>query len=141
MSHDTNIVLLGATSTNYKVVENHAGTVLAGKVCRLKSDDTITTAKADGNILGVSIGRSLSDTSVTAICKKGTRVPLLLTGSFSPTVGGAVCIDDVTGLGKATGGGVTTTNGIYVTAKLDSIDEDGASGTDNVALIDMSGGL
>jgi hypothetical protein len=141
MAHDTNVVLLGATATNDKVVEPHAGAIPAGKVCRLKSDDTITTAKSDGNILGVSLGRSLSDTSVTAVCKKGTRVPLLLTSNFSPAIGGAVCIDDVTGLGKATGGGVTTTNGVYVTAKLDSIDEDGAAGTDNVALIDMAGGL
>jgi hypothetical protein len=141
MGHDSNVVKLGTTQSSFKVVDNHIGAIPAGKVVRLKSDDTLSNAKSDGNILGVSIGRSQSDTSRTSIVRKGTRVPLLLTSNFSPAVGGAVCIDDTTGLGKATGGGVTTTNGVYATAKLDSYDEDGTLTADNVAYIDFPGGL
>jgi hypothetical protein len=141
MSHSTTKVQLGATSTNFKIVENHAGSIAAGKICRLKSDDTITTAAADGNILGVSLGTSLSDTAVTAIVKKGTRVPVCLTAAFQPAIGGSLCVDDVTGLAKATGGGVTTTNGIFVTGRLTSISESGTETANDVALVDMAGGL
>lgn len=131
---------MGSVRSNHKEVTNHIGTVEAGIVCRLKSDDTLSIAKADGGLLGVSLGKSLSDTARTAICRKGVGVPLKLTGSFTPTVGAQVAISDTTGLGIAyTGSGNTYVNAVYKTAVLVGVGEDGLN--KDVALIDFPGGL
>lgn len=143
MSHDATKVLMGSTGSNVKEVSNHIGEIEAGKFVRLKSDDTLSIAQADGALLGVSLGKSLSDTARTAICRKGLRVPVLLTASFTPTVGAAVAVSDTTGLAKAyTGTGDRYVNAVYATTKLSTggIKEDGTTGAD-VALIDFPGGL
>lgn len=144
MSHDTTKVLMGATGSNIKEVTNRAGTIAAGIAVRLKSDDTISTAKADGNLLGISIGKSLSDTARTAVCRKGVRVPVQLKDGFDPTIGAVVSIDDATGL--ATGdGSKTAVNAVYVSGRIGGtgvnggIQEDGT--TVGVAYIDFPGGL
>lgn len=139
MGQDATIVLLGTTQSSFKVVDNKAGTIAAGKICRLKSDDTISIAAADGAPLGISLGRPLSDFARTSIVRKGVGVPLILTAAFTPTIGAQVCIDDVTGLGKASGSGVTAMNAVYRSAVLTGVDEDGANQL--VALIDFPGGL
>lgn len=141
MSHDATKVLLGATQSSMKHVDNFAGDIPAGKIVRLKSDGTIVLTKADGEALGISLGKSLSDTSRTAVCRSGLRVPILLTAGLTPTVGTQVSVDDVTGIAKAAGAGVTAVNAVYATSKLISINEDGTETADNVALIDMPGGL
>lgn len=139
MGHDTTKVLMGSTRSTFKVVTSKPGTILAGKIVRLKSDDTISIAAADGGVLGISLGGSLSDTTQTAICERGTYVPILLTSAFTPVIGAQVCIDDTTGLAKASGAGVTGMNATYQTAVISGIQEDGTSA--NVALIHMPGGL
>ena len=142
MLHNANKVLMGSTRSSYKEVSNHIGSIEAGKVVRLKSDDTLSLAKADGELLGVSLGKDLSDIGRTAIVRKGLGVPMLLTAAFNPTVGAAVHISDTTGLAIAAGAGATQVNATYVTGRLTvgGIGEDGTEGK-GVAIIDFPGGL
>lgn len=139
MGHDSTKVLLGATRSTMKVVTNAAGTIEAGKVVRQKSDGTLSLAKADGSLLGVSIGKELSDISRTAICRAGLQVPILLTAAFVPVLGAQVVISDTTGLAIAAGAGATAVNAVYASAVLTGVKEDGT--TADVALIDFAGGL
>jgi hypothetical protein len=140
MGHNPGQVLMGAVISNHKEVTSRVGSLAAGSVCHLKSDGTVTTAKADGGLLGVSLGKDLSDTSRMAICRKGLGVPLLLTADFTPTVGAQVAVSDTTGLGIAyTGSGNSYVNAVYKSAKLVGISE---AGTEvDVAIIDFPGGL
>lgn len=137
--HNASKVLLGSIQSSYGTIDNRAGAIPAGKIVRLKSDDTISLLAADGNALGMSLGRDLSGTSRTAICRRGVGVPILLTAAFTPTKGAQVAIDDVTGIAKAAGSGVTAVNATYVSGILEGVDEDGADC--DVALIDFPGGL
>lgn len=139
MAHDATKVLMGMNRSSFRHVDNRKGSIPAGTVVRLKSDGTISTAKADGEILGVSFGKELSDIGRTNICRSGLEVPILLTSGFTPVIGTQVAIDDATGLAKATGTGVTGVNAVYKSAVLTGVLEDGT--TANVALIDMPGGL
>ncbi len=115
--------LMGQTGSSAKEVSNHKGTIEAGVICRLKSDDTLSVAKADGGLLGVSLGKDLSDmgnspggssNGRTAICRKGLRVPVKLTAGFDPAIGAVVNVSDTTGLAIASGGGATAVNAVYV---------------------------
>jgi len=138
--HNPNQCLLGSTRGSIKEIGNKKGTIQAGVAVRLKSDDTIVTAKADGSLLGISVGKDLSDTNRTAIAYKGIGVPIRLTAAFTPTVGAAVAIDDVTGFAKAAGAGVTAVNAVYSQLlSAGAIAEDGTTVT--AALIDFPGGL
>lgn len=142
--HESNTVYMGITTSNIKAVDNKAGAVAtfkAGVACRLKSDDTLSLAKADGELLGISLGRSLSDTQRVAICRKGLGVPILLTNGFTPTIGAQVNISDTTGLAGAAGAGFTAVNAVYVSSTLTAYDEDQAAIADGAALIDFAGGL
>lgn len=82
MSHDATKVLMGVVRTSSKEVSELLGspsTFLAGLAVRLKSDDTLSLAKADGGWLGISLGRGLSDSLKTvAIARDGLKVPVLL---------------------------------------------------------------
>lgn len=143
--HDPNKVLMGTTGSNHKVVENYVGAIAAGIAVRLKSDDgTLSTTKAHGEWLGVSLGKDLSDTDRTAICRSGLMVPIQLKASFNPVPGAVVEIDDATGL--ATGDGSKTASAaVYATGRVGGsgvnagIAESGS--TVGVAYIDMEGGL
>lgn len=137
--HDPTKVLLGATHSSAKVVDNRAGVIDAGKVVRLKSDDTISIASADGNILGLSVGRSLSGTDRTAVLRKGLSAPILLTDAFTPAIGAQVAIHNTTGIAAAKDGSSTFVNAVYKTGVLTGVSEAGTSL--NVALIDFPGGL
>jgi hypothetical protein len=139
--HDSSKVLMGSTRSNIKEVDNRKGSIAAGLIVRLKSDDTISVALADGNALGISLGRSLSDTTRTAICRKGLGVPVQLTNGFTPTIGAQVNISDTTGKAVASGAGATAMNATYATSTLTGVDEDGNNLADGCALIDFPGGL
>lgn len=139
MAHDASKVLMGTTQSSFKRVDNRKGTIAAGLIVRLKSDDTISLLKTDGAPLGVSLGKGLDGAGRTAIVRAGSRVPVLLTSGFTPVIGAQVAIDDVTGMAKATGTGVTGVNAVYISGVLTGMNEDGT--TANVALIDMPGGL
>lgn len=139
--HSATTIYMGHTKTNAKEVENRAGdpaTFLAGLCVHLKSDDTLSLAAADGSKLGISLGRSLSDTKRTAIARKGLGIPILLTNGFTPTKGAAVQISTTTGKAVSSG---TTVNAVYVSGALTAYDEDGVAIADGAALIDFPGGL
>lgn len=143
MSFESDKVLLGATGSNIKEVNNHTGsstTFPAGTVVRLKSDDTLSTSKADGGLLGVSLGRNLSNTTYDiSICRKGIRVPVLLAAGFSPNIGSTVSISDTTGLATTAATGATSVNATYSSSAVSGITESGAYA--QCALIDFQGGL
>ncbi len=141
--HDENKVLMGTTRSSYKVVDNYPGTVLpAGTVAHLATTGSPMAAKSAGAVLGVSLGRSLSDTARTAVCRKGVKVPLLLTAAYNPNIGDIVSIDDTTGLGKAPGAGVTDYyHAVYSSERLTVGGEAEDGSTVGVALIDFAGGF
>ncbi len=141
MSHDATKVQMGTTRSSFKTVDNRAGNIAAGLIVRLKSDDTISIAAADGSPLGISLGKSLSDTSRTAICRKGSQVPVQLTAAFTPTIGAQVHISDTTGKAIAAGAGATGMNAVYASGALTMVAEDGTETASAAALIDMPGGL
>lgn len=139
--HNASAVQMGTTYSNHREVENRAGdpaTFLAGLCVHQKSDGTISLAAADGSKLGISLGRSQSDTKRTAICRKGLKVPILLTNGFTPTVGAQVQISTTTGKAVSSG---TAVNAVYASSTLTAYDEDGNAITDGAALIDFQGGL
>jgi hypothetical protein len=137
MAHSSK-VYLGTTKSSYKEIDNRSGVVAAGLAVYLHSNDSIDTTAASGALLGISIGRSLSDTSRTAICRKGLQVPILLANGFTPTIGTQVQISTTTGKAVSSG---TAVNAVYKSANLDCVDEDGAAVSDDCALIDFQGGL
>lgn len=140
MAHDASKVLMGSSRSSVKEIDNRKGTIAAGLAVRLKSDDTISVALADGNLLGISAGKSLSDTARTAIFRKGLAVPVKLASAFTPTIGAQVAISDTTGEAKAyTGSGDSYVNATYASGVLTGVFEDGTEA--NVALIDFPGGL
>lgn len=139
--HDKTKVLLGAIRSSFKVVTPHVGTVQAGVAVRQKSDGTLSTIKADGNLIGVSVGKDLSDAGQVGVCRSGLLVPLLLTAEFVPVHGAQVHVDDATGLAKASGAGVTGVNATYniPDGVLTGVKEDGTTAL--CATIDFQGGL
>lgn len=141
MAHNANQALLGAIGTNIYESGNRVGAIDAGLAVRLKSDGTITTAKADGLLLGISIGKDLSDTNKTAICYKGVRVPIRLTAAFTPTIGAVVYISDTTGKAAASATDATAVNAVYTQLLTDgALPEDGGTAV-AACYIDFPGGL
>lgn len=139
--HNANTVKLGSTASSDRTVANRVGNVAAGTAVRLKSDGTLSTTKADGDLLGVSLGKDLSTVGNTAICKRGLRVPILLGAAFTPTIGAIVYIKDTTGVAVASATDATACNATYVGLLSDgAISEDGLS-SPAAALIDFPGGL
>lgn len=142
MGHDASKFLMGSVQSSLKNVENYAGSIEAGLIVRQKSDGTISVASADGLPLGISVGRSLSNTARTAVARKGVGVPVLLTNGFTPVVGAQVHISNTTGKAIASGAGATGMNAVYASEKLTAVKEDGSEdSTDGCALIDFVGGL
>lgn len=145
MGHDATKHQMGTTNSNHKEVSSHVGdpaTYRAGLVLCLKSDDTLSLALSDGQRIGVSLGKDLSDAGFTAYVRKGLGVPVLLTNGFTPTKGARVAISDTTGKAIAyTGTGNSYVNAFYQSSTLTAVKEDGTSEADGCALIDMPGGL
>lgn len=150
MGHNTSKVLMGSTASSVKESTNYPGSAVleAGLVAHLKSDGSVTKAKADGSPVGVSLGKDLADTLRTAVCRKGLGVPLKLKAGFNPTIGAAVLIDDAEGYG--TGDGTNTAvNAVYASGRIGGSGATGGvaegattdTGTVGVALIDFPGGL
>jgi hypothetical protein len=141
MAHSATTIYLGSHRSNIIESDNWAAdpaTFKAGMCGHLKSDATVSLAAADGSKIGISLGRSLSDTERTTFARRGTQVPILLANGFTPTVGAQVQISTTTGLAVASG---TAVNAFYRTATLTAYDEDGVAIADGAALIDFPGGL
>lgn len=141
VTNNANMGVLGTTPSNVKDVASYKGEIAAGKLVRLKSDGTISTAKADGAPLGVSLGRDLSNAGYTAIVCEGRNVPVLLTAGFTPTLGAGVYISDTTGMAKASATDSTAVNATFTGLLSDgALSEDGLS-TPAAALITFAMGL
>lgn len=151
--HNANKVLMGSVnvmkdSGNYESV---SGLPLeAGLVCILESTGKVSLDTSQGAKVGVSLGKDLSDTNRTAICRKGLGVPVKLKAGFDPVIGAQVAIEDDTGLAKAyTGTGDGYVNAVYASGRVGGTGVNGGiaegasdeTGTIGVALIDFPGGL
>lgn len=137
--HDPTKVLLGNVQSSVKEVSNRNGSIAAGLAVRLASTGALSLAKTDGSLLGISLGKDLSNIGRTAICVKGLKVPIHLTDAFTPVIGAQVNISDTTGKAGTAGAGFTAVNAKYVSGVLSGLGEDGVAV--NVALIDFEGGL
>lgn len=139
--HSSTTVQLGNVTSSVKTVDNwlaDPATFPAGLCCHLKSDGTVSLASSDGSKLGISLGRSLSDIKRIAVARKGLRIPILLTTSFTPTIGAQVQISTTTGKAVSSG---TAVNAFYSFLPTTTLDEDGVAVADGCALIDFAGGL
>lgn len=139
--HSATTVQMGSHRSNVVEIDNWAcaaATFLAGLCGHLKSDGTVSLAVADGSKIGISMGRSLSDTDRVAFARKGLGVPILLANGLTPVIGAQVQISTTTGKAVASG---TAVNAFYATSTLTAYDEDGVAITDGAALIDFPGGL
>jgi hypothetical protein len=138
MGHDASKVLMGANESSVKEVSNHKGSIEAGLVVKLTTGNALSNTT--GGILGISMGRDLSDAGRTAIARKGLRVPVKLTTGLTIVPGTPVYIVDATGEAhNAAAAGRTLVNAVFASVKLTGIGEDGLS--KDVALIDFPGGL
>jgi hypothetical protein len=140
MTHNASKHLMGTTKSSIKEVSNHNGTVLAGTAVRQKSDGTLSTTSSDGVLIGVSLGKDLSDIGRTSVCRKGLWVPIKLTSGLNPTVGAQVSISNSTGLAAASS--ATAVNAFYETGRIEDggLAEDGTT-LDDIAFISFPGGL
>jgi hypothetical protein len=141
MGHDATKVQFGSTRSSFKHIDNLPGAIAAGLIVRQKSDGTISVAAADGSALGISCGKSLSNTDRTAVVRAGLQVPVQLTAAFTPVLGAQVNISDTTGKAIAAGAGATGMNAVYASGPLTMVAEDGTETANGAALIDMPGGL
>lgn len=144
MAHSTSKVQMGSVTSSERTVINNIGTRAAGLVVRKKSDGTMSITKADGEIMGVSLGRDLSNGGYTAVCKAGLGVPVQLKAGFDPTIGAVVSIDDATGL--AAGDGTrTATAAVYASGRIGGTGVNGGQQEDGTtvgaALVDIPGGF
>lgn len=141
MSHSPTTVYLGSHGSNILESDNWLGDQSvhkAGLCVHLDSDGDLDLAAAEGAKLGISLGKSLSDTNRITVARKGKKVPILLTNGFTPTVGAQVQISTTTGKAVASG---TAVNAVYVSGTLTAYDEDGVVIADGAAYIDFIGGL
>lgn len=126
MSHDASKVLLGATRSSFKTVTNHVGAIQAGLGVRLKSDDTLSVTKADGEFIGISLGNSLDGVSARkSVCRQGELVPMLLKADETLDIGDQVGVDDATGEAAEIDTGVTGINAVVRATGITGVKEDG----------------
>ena len=82
MSHSATTVLLGSTRSSSKqgseVFASSPATYPAGTAVRRNSSGLLSVAKADGQLIGISLGKDLSDQTKTCVLKSGEQVPLLI---------------------------------------------------------------
>lgn len=81
MGHDATKVKLGVTGSSDRVVSCHASdpaNTPAGFAVSLASNSTLAKTASSGMRIGVSLGRSLSDSAKTAVVRAGLKVPMRL---------------------------------------------------------------
>lgn len=138
--HDSSKVLLGATRSNIKEATPEVGYFQAGLAVRIDSSNELSVTKADGALIGISLGKTLDGVSgKSVVCREGILVPVLLKSGETMAVGEQLGIDDATGEAASVDTGVTGTNGIVKATGITGVKEDGTEA--NVVLVDMIGGL
>lgn len=141
MAHSSTTVYMGSHGSNILESDNWLGdpsTHKAGLCVHLDDDGDLDLASAQGSKLGISLGRSLSDTKRITVARKGRKVPILLTNGLTPVIGAQVQISTTTGKAVSSG---TAVNAVYVSSTLTAYDEDGVAIADGAAYIDFIGGL
>ncbi len=139
MGHDTNQVLMGSTNSSFKTVNPVAGPIAAGLAVVLASDNSTSTTLASGGLIGVSLGKDLSNTNLVPVVRRGTGIPILLqSNAVNPVIGAPVYLHATSGKADSSG---TLVNATYASGELDAVLEDGSIVTDGCALIDFPGGL
>ena len=81
--HDASKVLLGSHGSSDFVSsceDADPASFPAGRAVRGKSDGKLSLSSADGALIGVSLGVSLSDTKKTSVARAGNQIPLELSG-------------------------------------------------------------
>ena len=156
MSHNVNKVLMGSTLSNVKEVSNwvsKSGTpIAAGLAVILENvgEGQLSLDTSEGSLVGISLGKDLSDTNRTSVCRKGLKVPVQLKTGYNPSIGDPVAIEDDTGLARAyTGSGDRYVNAVFASGRIGGSGATGGvaegattdTGTVGVALIDFPGGL
>lgn len=148
MGHDPTKQLLGVTQSSDKAgtttYPSDPASFPAGTAVRLDSGGLLTVIKGSNQWVGISLGKSLSDSKKTTVLRAGSRVPIRLAddgNSYAYVVKGAsVHIDDASGIATASAEtGTTLSNAVFVSDVLSGIAEDGTDVP--VALVDMVGGL
>lgn len=82
-NHDASKVLMGSVGSsdlNATCEPSDPASFPAGRAVRRKSDGALSLSSGDGSLIGVSAGKSLSDTKKTAVVRAGNRVPVELAG-------------------------------------------------------------
>lgn len=77
--HDATKCVMGSPGSSARDVSDHIAdpaSFVAGVAVRQKSDGTISLLAADGQWLGISLGRSLSDHKKLSVLRTGERVPV-----------------------------------------------------------------
>lgn len=120
--HDASKVLMGATLSSAKTISQFnadPASFLAGRaVSRANSESApLSLLASAGMRIGISLGRSLSDTKKTAVCRDGERVPVRLS---LPRARGTVTITNYTNL-LTTTPDVITINGTAFTAQSTAV--------------------
>ena len=80
--HNAKQILMGTGQSSDKVItceDADPATFKAGLAVRRKNDGGLSLTSTDGGFAGVSMGRSLSDSKKTALCRAGNRIPIQLT--------------------------------------------------------------
>ncbi len=82
MAHNASKVVMGTTRSSSKQgsesFDSSPTTFKAGLAVRRNSSNLLSVTKADGNWIGVSLGRGLSDALKTTVIKAGEQVPVLV---------------------------------------------------------------
>lgn len=124
--HDPTRVLMGAGLSSAKQVSEYdadpAG-LLAGRRVQLASTGLPSLLKSAGFTLGISMGRSLSNTKRTAVAREGEAIPVRLSLKRAR---GTVTITNFTNL-LTTTPDVITINGTAFTAQAGAVTPGGAT--------------
>lgn len=138
-NHDASKVLLGTTGSSAKDVSCEPGdpaVCKAGLAVTRGSDSALDLGGAAGSFLGVSAGRSLSDTDKCAVVRTGLRVPMRLKDD---NVFSSLVVGDLTFTAKARGvAGDSVTIALVDggTAGSETVDVDG-----NDVVVNMDDGV
>ena len=134
-------IQLGATPSNIKQVRNYKGEVAAGRVVYQDTDGTIN-GTGTGNIVGISLGKDLSNAGYTSVCLEGAKVPLLIASDAGLTPNVKDQVKVIAGLVSDAGSaGVAITATYFSTEKFDAVNEDGTANPLKCYLVDYFGGI
>lgn len=144
--HDPTKVLLGSHGSSALLAEienSDPASFPAGLAVRRSSTGALSLTS--GSLIGISLGRSLSDHSFTSVARSGSLIPVLLAPDTEAAEGAELDFVVIGSLaefdtdGKACVDG-TATQAIYVSGPIKGIDPVTKAEVD-CALVDFPGGL